>query len=168
MWPLGVRGASEQDLAFRPGGSMRQILRQTQDPELSRLLDNALKLRERQRLLIEWLGPEAHGHFHVLGWEKQVLRLGASSGAWKQWLRLQETRLASNWNQRYPADSVKKIQCKVQPALAENRHQLAVRHDAPTIRHPLGAAALRNAAQSVPDARLAAAMYRLASTLERG
>ena len=146
---------------------MRQILRQSQDPELSRLLDHALKLREHQRILLGWLGPEAQEHFHVLGWEKQVLRLGASSGAWKQWLRLHEERLISNWNHRYPGEPVKRIQCKIQPALAEYKKRDAAGGETAVRGQPLGAAALRGVAQSVQDKGLAAAMRRLASTLDK-
>lgn len=146
---------------------MRQILRQNQDPELSKLLDHALKLRERQRVLLGWLGLEAREHFHVLGWEKQVLRLGASSGAWKQWLRMHEERLISNWNHRYPSDQVNKIQCKVQPALAEHKKRDMAGSETAGRGQPLGAAALRGAAQSVQDRGLAAAMRRLASTLDK-
>lgn len=146
---------------------MRQILKHSQDPDLTSLLEKILQLRERQRILIAWLGPEARDAFHVLGWERATLHLGASSGAWKQWLRLQEGNLINRWNRRFPSEQVKSIHCRVQPTLAEGRRKSATSGPSAAREQTQAGLIFREVAKSVPDQALAAAMRRLARTLER-
>ncbi|WP_414040327.1 DciA family protein [Acidithiobacillus sp. M4-SHS-6] len=136
-----------------------------QPGNIGSILQKARQLRERQAAWNALLGLEAQDCTWLVGWSENTLQVLCQSPVWHTWLRRHEKKLIKSWNKTFPDTPVQQIQSSVRPWQA----QLPAPPQAskPAGKYAVQAAPiLRESGKAMPPA-IAAAMLRLAATLEK-
>ena len=125
---------------------------------LRALFSEARRLSHLQQLLESQLQPAAREHCHIASWREGTLLLIVTDGHWATRLRYQERRLQRQLQGMEAFAGLNRILFRVQPPEAP-RHRPG---PAPAL-STQAADNLQEAARSVSDPRLKAALERLAS-----